>query len=484
MCYSTMVLEPKYDHLEGVEYFRVETATGTYAFAQDRPGVLPSLLGDLSEFRKKAKKDMADAKARGDEWAVALHNGKQLAYKVTMNSVYGFCGATRGMLPCVPIASSVTATGRGMIRRTQELVLELAPGSRVVYGDSVAAHTPVIVRRTGRVDIVEIDRLVPDDGWVACADGKDIAAIEADVWSESGWSRVHSVVRHRVAKPMYRVSTRLGVVDVTADHSLLRADATPVGARDVRTGDALLHFEAFPAFAHPDPLTDPMEARIMGCLIGDGAGVPPRVLAADPEVRLAFWRGMCTDRLPARVAQKSAKAAATVGALAESLGHSAEYSFGNGVYEVQTVQGEGGGEADDPAARDPGARDHGGSAATTSIVRLPDREAYVYDLTTSTHHFAAGVGRLVVHNTDSVLVILKVPEDKRHDVRTHAELAVDVASKITATFRQPNELEVEKFYWPFMLFAKKRYVGEWVKVKVKVVGLAADGRQKNVAIPS
>ena len=27
---------------------------------------------------------------------------------------------------------------------------------------------------------------------------------------------------------------------------------------------------------------------------------------------------------------------------------------------------------------------------------------YVYDLTTENHHFAAGVGNLIVHNTDSV----------------------------------------------------------------------------------
>ena len=29
-------------------------------------------------------------------------------------------------------------------------------------------------------------------------------------------------------------------------------------------------------------------------------------------------------------------------------------------------------------------------------------EGYVYDLTTSNHHFAAGIGNLIVHNTDSV----------------------------------------------------------------------------------
>jgi len=53
-----------------------------------------------------------------------------------MNSVYGYVGATKGMLPCVPIAASVTATGRRMIEQTSRLAQTLVPGSRIVYGDT------------------------------------------------------------------------------------------------------------------------------------------------------------------------------------------------------------------------------------------------------------------------------------------------------------------------------------------------------------
>lgn len=48
--------------------------------------------------------------------------------------MYGFLGATKGMLPIVPIAASVTATGRRMIEQTKHLAETLAPGSRVIYG--------------------------------------------------------------------------------------------------------------------------------------------------------------------------------------------------------------------------------------------------------------------------------------------------------------------------------------------------------------
>lgn len=134
--FSTIVLDAKYDNLPGVEYYQVETDQGTFRFAQGFPGVLPELLKDLATFRKAAKKKMADAKSRGDSFAAALHNGEQLAFKITMNSAYGFCGANKGFLCCVPIAASVTATGRRMIAQTKALVEQMVPGSRVVYGDT------------------------------------------------------------------------------------------------------------------------------------------------------------------------------------------------------------------------------------------------------------------------------------------------------------------------------------------------------------
>lgn len=61
---------------------------------------------------------------------------KQLAYKIMMNSVYGFCGATRGMLPCVEIAAAVTSTGRNMIDHSKRMVESHYSGSQVIYGVS------------------------------------------------------------------------------------------------------------------------------------------------------------------------------------------------------------------------------------------------------------------------------------------------------------------------------------------------------------
>jgi DNA polymerase delta subunit 1 len=133
---DTLVMSDKYGAIEGVEYYEIETDQGTFKFAQQPMGVLPKLLEDLAAFRKKAKKDMADAKKRGDTFAYNLFNAKQLAFKISMNSAYGFFGASKGFLPCVPISASVTATGRKMIEKTKFLAETLVPGSNVVYGDT------------------------------------------------------------------------------------------------------------------------------------------------------------------------------------------------------------------------------------------------------------------------------------------------------------------------------------------------------------
>ena len=130
LCYSTMVLNPTFDNLPGVQYDQF----GPYRFAQaPAPSLLPAILTELKAFRKKAKRDMAAAEGTPME---AVYNGKQLAYKISMNSVYGFTGAQKGMLPLVAIASTTTMRGRQMIEETKQYVEEHFEGAKVRYGDT------------------------------------------------------------------------------------------------------------------------------------------------------------------------------------------------------------------------------------------------------------------------------------------------------------------------------------------------------------
>lgn len=70
-------------------------------------------------------------------------DGRQLALKISANSVYGFTGATVGKLPCLEISMSVTAYGREMIEATKnhvESTYTIKNGyehdAEVIYGDT------------------------------------------------------------------------------------------------------------------------------------------------------------------------------------------------------------------------------------------------------------------------------------------------------------------------------------------------------------
>jgi len=102
--------------------------------------LLPMILEELLTARKRAKKEMAEAT---DPLTKMLLNGRQLALKISANSVYGFTGATVGVLPCLEISSSVTAFGRTMIDETKRQVEAkyciqngYAHDAQVVYGDT------------------------------------------------------------------------------------------------------------------------------------------------------------------------------------------------------------------------------------------------------------------------------------------------------------------------------------------------------------
>ena len=148
LCFSTLVMEPKYDNLPGVEYEQY----GPHRFAQGVDSLLPVILTDLKAFRKKAKKLMAQHEGTPME---AIYNGQQLAYKISMNSIYGFTGASKGMLPCVAIASTVTMRGRQMIEETKNYVEANFPGAHVRYGDTDSVMVEFDVQ--GRKDQEAVD---------------------------------------------------------------------------------------------------------------------------------------------------------------------------------------------------------------------------------------------------------------------------------------------------------------------------------------
>lgn len=147
LCYTTLLtkeLIAKYNLVEGTDYTTTPTDPPNYFVkTTKRDGLLPMILKDLLAARKAVRSQMTDKLEKEDPVAFAILNQRQLAIKVSANSVYGFTGATIGSLPCLEVSGSVTAFGREMIMASRAFVLKhyckangWAYDCRVLYGDT------------------------------------------------------------------------------------------------------------------------------------------------------------------------------------------------------------------------------------------------------------------------------------------------------------------------------------------------------------
>jgi DNA polymerase elongation subunit (family B) len=149
-----------YDNLPGYGYVDVEYDTYRWKpnargkmekhlsgkkvcrFAQFKDGtkaILPSILEELLAARKATRKL---AEQQSDPFMANVLDKRQLAYKVTANSLYGQCGAKTSSFYEVDVAASTTATGRKLLTYAKRMVEE-------VYGNAVVttkAHGTVLTR--------------------------------------------------------------------------------------------------------------------------------------------------------------------------------------------------------------------------------------------------------------------------------------------------------------------------------------------------
>lgn len=141
LCYSTLISVSQRNTLGlSPDQYSTTPCENYFVKTSVRKGLLPQILQSLLAARKKAKFDL---KNETDPFKKKVLDGRQLALKISANSVYGFTGAQVGKLPCLEISGSVTAYGRTMIERTKQEVEQrycIKNGykydSVVVYGDT------------------------------------------------------------------------------------------------------------------------------------------------------------------------------------------------------------------------------------------------------------------------------------------------------------------------------------------------------------
>jgi hypothetical protein len=463
----------------------------------------------------------------------AIYDQWQAAFKVTCNSCYGFKGAKRGFLPNPHIAGTITAEGRRMIYQTRQAIPYTAnphknphknltknkpfnfwatcapetlyggtPGgepptekkrkyanashhlirpdmqgdevllyvrfptidfnrtvaltvrdiektyeeTRVIYGDSVTADTPVLVRNpiTKEISYCEIADLAHSTRqWTSYHGDKFSNAPFIDgleAWTERGWTRIKRVIKHTNHKEITRVITGTGCVDVTSDHSLLTPNAQKITPKEAHVGTKLLHCD----------LPSGMEA------------LPPFSSARSSKKTMAelYYRMFSMgDHVEIDV----------------STNHPDEYTL------VRTKRTK-----------------HTRKTAIKikHLIPLGIVEGDVYDIETENHHFSAGIGCMIVHNTDSVMPRPTIPDaiskwssstltaDEEEHVRVNlilgyvSVIAVKAALYCTSLCHKPNNLEFEKIMWPFLLFSAKRYL----YVKFKLGQHSGQGYQVNQGV--
>ena len=423
-------------------------------FPHGQEGIIPCIIGDLLKARKETRKQ---AESEPDPFLANVLDKRQLGYKVTANSLYGQMGSSVSTFFEKDVAASITSIGRQMItyakRMVEEIygnsVYELKSGSGVrivgtksqyVYGDSVANYTPVCIRVDDTVQLVTIESLAEKygaDEWKSCTEpGKqtkefcELSGVES--WTENGWTPLKRVIRHTLAshKKMLRVLTHTGVVDVTDDHSLVKPDGQEISPKEVTVGTELLH--------HNLPI-DEMTTRIQPDIEHD-------LCTFNNQLDAAVYYLQCI---------KSGKE--------------------NMVLDVDTIKNE-------YKVLKSNVNTVENPIAVKKIYPI-EYDGYVYDLTTENHHFAAGIGNMIVHNTDSVFFTFNLEDPEtgapirgKDALEITIEIAQEAAELCSLFLPPPMKLAYEKTLMSFILLSKKRYVGMLYefnpnKGKLKFMGL-------------
>ena len=98
---------------------------------------------------------------------------------------------------------------------------------------------------------------------------------------------------------------------------------------------------------------------------------------------------------------------------------------------------------------------------------------YVYDIETEQGVFHAGVGNMILKNTDSIFCKFPLKDGEgnavygKDSLKYAIEIGQHVETNIVQIMPKPQKLNYEKCLYPFILFSKKRYVGNLYETDVK-----------------
>jgi len=213
-----------------------------------------------------------------------------------------------------------------------------------ISANSVASTTPIPCRIEGMFIYKTIEEISKGD-WKRINEEQEVSTPidNLEVWSDMGFTKPKFVMRHYTNEVLKRIVTDLGVVTCTTDHSLLKPNGEEVKPSDCKVGDELMHKECILQLENDYTYTF--------------------------DEKNDFYN--CSSEI------ESAK----IFNLLRKHGYNVKIEYVNDEYVMKY------------------------SKSTLNIsnkikkiedVKIPQ---YVYDIETENHHFAAGVGNMIVHNS-------------------------------------------------------------------------------------
>lgn len=346
---------------------------------------------ERDEYLKKGDKVKAQSlehKIEETAYMVKKYTSQSNSIKVLNNTFYGQVSSFRNSFYDINIAGGITAAGRRNLKLVKGFVEN--KGFSIAYGDSVTADTPILCKFSDTdIRYLNIEDLFSEN--IERVEEKEYSFPSniIQVWSDKGFTTINKIIRHKTDKRIFRITTQSGVVDVTEDHSLLDVNGNKISPKDVKVGQQLLHHD-LPSIGgnvnNPNAYKLGLECSKHRDVLNN---IPFEVISYDFTSRQNFYNGYCSDfdsRIKVNKLQE-----AYLYLLASSIELTDSRQSKYKLDQIISIE-----EID-------------------NSVDFDNQNQYVYDLETENHHFAAGIGRLIVHNTDSLYITC--PNDVYDEIR-------------------------------------------------------------------